>query len=335
MIYEGQNTSKIKIDIRHSKLLKHKLKDNYMRKVLIATDKPFAPVAVKGIKKVLDEAGYELVLLEKYTAQSDFVNAVKDVDAVIIRSDIASREVLESGNRLKIVVRAGAGYDNIDLQAATEKGIVAMNTPGQNSNAVAELAFGMMVMAARGFYNGKSGSELRGKNLGIHAYGNVGKYVALIAKGFGMKIYAYDPFVPADIIMKDGIEPLNTVEELYSKCEYVSLHIPANEKTKKSINFELLSKMPKGATLVNTARKEVIDEESLLKIFEARPDFKYVSDIEPGCKDDIITRFPEKFFFTPKKMGAQTEEANINAGIAAANQIVNFFEKGDVSFKVN
>jgi len=306
-----------------------------MKKVLVATDKPFAPIAVKGIKQVLDEAGYELVLLEKYTSQSDFINAVKDVDAVIIRSDIASKEVLDAGDKLKIVVRAGAGYDNIDLAAATAKGIVAMNTPGQNSNAVAELAFGMMVMAARGFYDGKSGSELRGKNIGIHAYGNVGKYVAQIAKGFGMKLFAYDPFVPADAIKADGIVPLNSVEDLYSKCEYVSLHIPANDKTKKSINLDLLSKMPKGATLVNTARKEVICEESLIKMFEARPDFKYVSDIEPGCKDDITTRFPGKFFFTPKKMGAQTEEANINAGIAAAKQIVAFLEKGDITFKVN
>jgi len=306
-----------------------------MKKVLVATDKPFAPVAVKGIKEVLDKAGYELVLLEKYTSQNDFINAVKDVDAVIIRSDIASKEVLDAAEKLKIVVRAGAGYDNIDLAAATAKGIVAMNTPGQNSNAVAELAFGMMVMAARGFYNGKSGTELRGKNIGIHAYGNVGKYVAKIAKGFGMNIYAYDPFLRAEAIINDGIEPVNTVEELYSKCEYVSLHIPANDKTKKSINYDLLSKMPKGATLVNTARKEVICEESLVKMFEDRPDFKYVSDIEPGCKDVVIERFPEKYFFTPKKMGAQTEEANINAGIAAANQIVNFLENGDITYKVN
>ncbi|MDD3876425.1 MAG: NAD(P)-dependent oxidoreductase [Bacteroidales bacterium] len=306
-----------------------------MKKVLVATDKPFAPVAVQGIKKVLDQAGYELVLLEGYTAQSDFVNAVKDVDAVIIRSDKADKEVLNSGNRLKIVVRAGAGYDNIDLQAATEKGIVAMNTPGQNSNAVAELAFGMMVSAARGFYNGKSGSELRDKNLGIHAYGNVGKYVAEIAKGFGMKLFAFDPFVPAETIRKDGIEPLNSVEELYSKCQYVSLHIPANDKTKKSINFELLSKMPKGATLVNTARKEVICENSLVQMFEARSDFRYVSDIAPDNAEEISAKFSGKFFFTPKKMGAQTEEANINAGIAAAKQIVDFFEKGDIKFKVN
>lgn len=306
-----------------------------MKKVLIATDKPFAPVAVNGIKEVLDTAGYELVLLEKYTTPEEFINAVKDVDALIIRSDIASKEVLEAANNLKIVVRAGAGYDNIDLAAATQKGIVAMNTPGQNSNAVAELAFGMMVMAARGFYNGKSGTELKGKNLGIHAYGNVGIYVAKIAKGFGMNLFAFDPFVSAEKMINDGITPVNSAEELYSKCEYVSLHIPANDKTKKSINYDLLSSMPKGGTLVNTARKEVICEESLLKIFEDRPDFKYVSDIAPVCKEDIEARFPGKFFFTPKKMGAQTEEANVNAGIAAANQIVNFLEKGDITFKVN
>jgi len=306
-----------------------------MKKVLVATDKPFAPVAVEGIKKVLDEAGYELILLEKYTSQSDFVNAVKDVDAVIIRSDKATKEVLDAGNNLKIVVRAGAGYDNIDLEAATAKGIVAMNTPGQNSNAVAELAFGMMVSAARGFYNGKSGTELRGKTIGIHAYGNVGKYVAEIAKGFGMTIYAYDPFVAVDDIRKDGIEPLSSVEELYSKCQYISLHIPANEKTKKSINFDLLSKMPKGATLVNTARKEVVCEESLIKIFEARPDFRYVSDIAPDNAAEIAEKFEGKHFFTPKKMGAQTEEANVNAGIAAAKQIVSFLEKGNTTYKVN
>lgn len=306
-----------------------------MKKVLVATEKPFAPAAVKGIKDVLDKAGYELVLLEKYAAQADFIVAVKDVDALIIRSDKATKEVLDAAQNLKIVVRAGAGYDNIDLEAATAKGIVAMNTPGQNSNAVAELAFGMIISAARGFYNGKAGTELRGKNIGIHAYGNVGKYVADIAKGFGMNIYAYDPFVDAEEIKKDGVIPLNSVEELYAKCTYISLHIPANEKTKNSINFDLLSKMPQGATLVNTARKEVVCESSLVKILEERPDFKYLSDIAPGNADAIAAKFEGQFFFTPKKMGAQTKEANINAGIAAANQIVNFLEKGDITFKVN
>jgi D-3-phosphoglycerate dehydrogenase / 2-oxoglutarate reductase len=306
-----------------------------MKKVLVATDKPFAAVAVNGIRKVFEDAGYELKLLEKYTEQSDFIKAVEDVDAVIIRSDKATREVIEAGKNLKIIVRAGAGYDNIDLAAATAHNVVAMNTPGQNSNAVAELAIGLMVYIARNLFNGSSGSELKGKKIGIHAFGNVGQLVGELAKGFGMEVYAYDPFIPAEVIEKYGVKALKTVEELYSICQYISLHIPANEKTKKSIGFELLSKMPKGATLVNTARKEVIDEAGLLKMFTERSDFKYVSDIEPDCKNEIITGFAGRFFFTPKKMGAQTAEANINAGIAAAKQIVQFFEKGDTTFKVN
>ena len=306
-----------------------------MAKVLVATDKPFAKVAVDGIRNVVEGAGFELVLLEKYTQHSDFVNAVADVDAVIIRSDIADKEVIDAGKSLKIIVRAGAGFDNIDLAAATAKGVVAMNTPGQNSNAVAELALGMMVYHARCFFNGKSGFELRGKNLGIHAYGYVGKFVAQIAKGFGMNIYAFDPFIPKESITKDGVNHVETVEELYSKCQYISLHIPANAHTKKSINYDLLSKMPKGAVLVNTARKEVIDEESLLKIFADRPDFAYLSDVEPDCKEEMNNKFAGRFFFTPKKMGAQTEEANVNAGIAAAKQIVSFIKNGDTTFQVN
>jgi D-3-phosphoglycerate dehydrogenase len=306
-----------------------------MKKVLVATDKPFAKVAVDGIRQIIEKAGYELLLLEKYTEHSDFVKAVEQVDAVIIRSDTADREVIEAGKNLKIIVRAGAGYDNIDLAAATEHKIVAMNTPGQNSNAVAELAIGMMIYMARNAYNGSSGTELRDKSLGIHAYGNVGKYVAGIAKGFGMKLYAYDPYVDASAMEKDGVKPLASVEELYSKCQYISLHIPANAQTKKSIGFELLSSMPKGATLVNTARKEVIDEEGLLKVFEARPDFKYLSDIEPDCKADVSEKFAGRYFFTPKKMGAQTSEANVNAGLAAARQIVDFLENGITTFQVN
>jgi D-3-phosphoglycerate dehydrogenase len=306
-----------------------------MKKVLVATDKPFAAIAVDGIRKVVEGAGYELKLLEKYTDQGDFVKAIADADAVIIRSDKATKEVIEAGKNLKIIVRAGAGYDNIDLAAATAHNVVAMNTPGQNSNAVAELAVGLMIYIARNLFNGSSGTELKGKKIGIHAFGNVGLLVGELAKGFGMEVYAFDPFIPADIIEKYGVKALNTVEELYSKCQYISLHIPANEKTKKSIGFDLLSKMPKGATLVNTARKEVIDETGLLKMFAERGDFKYASDIEPDCKNDIITGFAGRFFFTPKKMGAQTSEANINAGIAAAKQIVSFFEKGDTTFKVN
>ncbi len=306
-----------------------------MKKVLVATEKPFAAPAVAAIRKVVEEAGYTLSLLEKYTAKADLLAAVADADAVIIRSDIVDREVVEAGPKMKIVVRAGAGYDNIDLTACTDKGVTAMNTPGQNSNAVAELAFGMMLYTVRGFFDGGTGTELREKTIGIHAYGNVGRYVAMIAKGFGMKVFAFDPFVKKEIIEADGVTVVDTVEELYKACQYVSLHIPANEKTKKSINYALLTSMPKGATLVNTARKEVIDEEGLLKVFADRPDFKYLSDIEPACKAEISEKFAGRFYFTPKKMGAQTSEANNNAGIAAARQIVDFFEKGDIRFKVN
>jgi D-3-phosphoglycerate dehydrogenase len=305
-------------------------------KVLVATQKPFAKEAVDKIKEIVANAGYEFALLEKYEDKSQLLDAIKDANAVIVRSDKITREVLDAANELKIVVRAGAGYDNIDLEAATEKGVVVMNTPGQNSNAVAELALGLMVYAARGFFNGKPGSELKGKTLGIHAYGNVGRLVAKIAKdGFGMIVSAYDPFVPAEKIEADGVKVYENVEELYANNRYVSLHIPANEKTKKSINYDLLSKMPKGATLVNTARKEVIDEEGLLKLMRERDDFKYVSDIAPDSGELFLEKFSERCYFTPKKMGAQTAEANINAGIAAANQIVNFFEKGDTTFQVN
>jgi len=306
-----------------------------MKKILVATEKPFAKVAVDGIRKVVEAAGYELVLLESYKSKAELLGAVANADAMIVRSDIVDREVAEAAKNLKIVVRAGAGYDNLDLAACTEKGIVAMNTPGQNSNAVAELALGMMVFMARGMYNGKSGSELKGKKLGIQAYGAVGRLVATIAKGFGMEIYAFDPFVPKEAIEKDGVHCIEKLEDLYSTCQYVSLHIPATAETKKSINFNLLSKMPKGAVLVNTARKEVINEEELLKMFAERPDFKYLSDIEPECKAEIAEKYAGRYFFTPKKMGAQTEEANINAGIAAANQIADFFTTGNKKFQLN
>ena len=306
-----------------------------MAKILVATEKPFAPVAVKGIKEIAEKAGYAFSLLEKYTEKSQLLDAVKDVDAIIVRSDVIDKEVVSAAKNLKIVVRAGAGYDNLDLAAISEKGAVAMNTPGQNSNAVAELALGMMVFMARNKFNGKAGTELRGKTLGIHAFGNVGRYVAEIAKGFGMKIFAYDPFLSREAIEKEGVTPVNSVEELYRICQYVSLHIPANEKTKASVNFDLLSGMPENAVLVNTARKEVICEDSLLKIFEQRPDFQYLSDIEPGCKNEMEAKYEGRYFFTPKKMGAQTKEANINAGLAAAKQIVNFLEKGEDTFRVN
>lgn len=306
-----------------------------MKKVLVATVKPFAPAAVKGIKKVIESAGYTFALLEKYAGQEELIKAVEDVDALIIRSDKADKDVIAAAKNLKIIVRAGAGYDNIDLEAASAKGIVAMNTPGQNSNAVAELALGMMVFLARGKFNGKPGTELRSKTLGIHAYGHVGRYVAEIAKGFGMKVFAFDPFIDDEVIAKDNVTPVDTVEKLYESCQYVSLHIPANQHTIKSIGVDLLARMPKNAVLVNTARKEVIDEEGLLKIMAERDDFKYISDIAPDCAGEFAEKYPDRHFFTPKKMGAQTAEANINAGIAAANQIVNFFEKGDTTFKVN
>lgn len=304
-------------------------------KVLIATDKPFAKAAVDGIREVVEQAGHQLVLLEKYTEKKELLDAIADVQAVIIRSDIVDAAVLDAAKELKIVVRAGAGYDNVDLAAATAHNVCVMNTPGQNANAVAELVFGMLVSAFRNFYNGTSGGELLGKKLGIHAYGNVGRNVARIAKGFGMEVYAFDPFCPAEVIKSEGVNPLASAEELYSTCQVVSLHIPATPETKNSINYELLSKMPQGAVLVNTARKEVIDEAGIVKMYEARADFKYVTDIQPANDADLKEAYGNRYFSTPKKMGAQTSEANINAGIAAAKQIVDFFATGNERFRVN
>jgi len=306
-----------------------------MTKVLVATVKPFAPAAVDGIREVVEGAGYEMALLEKYENQQDFIDAASDADAIIIRSDKANAEVIAGANKLKIIVRAGAGYDNVDLEAASAKGVVVMNTPGQNSNAVAELALGMMVFMARNQFNGTSGRELKGKKLGIHAYGNVGRYVAEIARGFGMECYAFDPFISKEDIEKYGVIAVDSVETLYSNCQYISLHIPANEHTKGSINADLMKMMPRGATLVNTARKEVICEDSLKKTFADRDDFVYISDIAPDCAMEIAEKFEGRFFFTPKKMGAQTAEANINAGLAAAKQINAFLEDGDRTFQVN
>ncbi|MBF0577934.1 3-phosphoglycerate dehydrogenase [Dysgonomonas sp. GY617] len=304
-------------------------------KVLIATDKPFAAEAVKGIKNVIDQAGYELVLLEKYTEKQQLLDAVANVDAAIIRSDIFDNDVFDAAKQLKIVVRAGAGFDNIDLDAATAHGVCAMNTPGQNANAVAELAFGLAVYAVRNFYNGTSGTELAGKKLGIHAYGNVGRNVARIAKGFNMEVYAFDPFLSAEAIEKEGVKAVKTVEELYSTCEFVSLHIPATAETKNSINYELLNKLPKKALLINTARKEVINEAEIVKLMEDRTDVKYVTDILPSNHAEMAEKFAGRYFSTPKKMGAQTAEANTNAGIAAANQIVDFIKNGNERFRVN
>lgn len=306
-----------------------------MAKVLVATDKPFAAIAVEGIRKVVEGAGMELALLEKYTEKAQLLEAVKTADAVIIRSDIIDKEVLAAAKQLKIVVRAGAGYDNVDLEAATAHNVVVMNTPGQNSNAVAELVFGMLVYGVRGFFNGASGTELKGKKLGILAYGNVGRNVARIAKGFGMELYAYDAFTPVQAIESDGVKAVSSTEELFRTCPVVSLHIPATAETKGSINYELMNSMPKGAVIINTARKEVMDEAGLVKMFETRPDFKYISDIKPGNHDELLAKYADRYFSTPKKMGAQTAEANINAGIAAANQIVDYLQNGNTKFKVN
>jgi D-3-phosphoglycerate dehydrogenase / 2-oxoglutarate reductase len=304
-------------------------------KILVATEKAFVAVAVKQIREVVESAGHQLALLENYKNVSELLAAVSDADAMIVRSDLVTAEVLDAAKKLRIVVRAGAGYDNLDLSACTAHKVVAMNTPGQNSNAVAELAFEMMLYQARSGFSGKSGSELRGKSIGLHAFGNVGKYMAEIAKGFGMDVYAFDPFVSEKEIEKQGVKVCKSVEDLYSSCQYISLHMPANDKTKKSIGYDLLKRMPADAVVVNTARKEVIDEEGLLKIFEERPDFKYLSDVEPDCKAHFEEKYKGRFVFTVKKMGAQTEEANINAGVAAARQIVDYFKTGNEKFKVN
>lgn len=306
-----------------------------MAKILVATEKPFSKVAVDGIRKIVEGAGFELALLEKYTDAADLLKAVADVEGLIVRSDKVTAQVVEAAKNLKVVVRAGAGYDNLDLAACTAKGIVAMNTPGQNSNAVAELAIGMMIFMARNQFNPGTGSELKGKKLGIHAYGNVGRLVAQYGRGFGMEIHAFDPFVPTEAMQKEGVKVAASVEELYSSCDYISLHIPANDKTKKSINRELLSRMPKGATLVNTARKEVIDEEGLAQLLAERTDLKYVTDVKPDNYDALQSQFANRVFATPKKMGAETAEANVNAGLAAANQAVAYIKTGDNKFQVN
>jgi D-3-phosphoglycerate dehydrogenase len=304
-------------------------------KVLVATEKPFAAVAVNGIREAVEGAGFELALLEKYTERGQLLEAVKDADAIIIRSDRIDREAIDAAGALKIVVRAGAGYDNVDLAAATERQVCVMNTPGQNANAVAELAMGMMVFAVRNFFGGTSGTELKGKKLGIHAYGHVGRNVARIAKGFGMELFAYDAFCPAAVIERDGVKALASAEKLYETCPFISLHIPATAETKQSVNSRLLSAMPAGAVLINTARKEVINEAELVEVMEARRDFKYMTDIMPDNHAELTAKFAGRYFGTPKKMGAQTAEANINAGIAAANQIVRFLKDGDRTFQLN
>jgi D-3-phosphoglycerate dehydrogenase len=304
-------------------------------KVLVATEKAFAPVAVNQIRLVTEAAGYGLALLQNYKDSSDLIKAVSDVDALIVRSDLVTAEVINAAKKLKIVVRAGAGYDNIDLAACTAHNVVAMNTPGQNASAVAELAFALMLYQARGGFNGKSGTELRRKSFGIHAFGYVGKHVAEIARGFGMDVYTFDPFVVEKDIKKYGVKVCITTEELYSKCQYISLHMPLNEKTKRSIGYDLLRKMPKNAVLVNTARKELIDEEALIKIFEERSDFRYLADVAPDCISIFEEKYKGRFLFTANKMGANTEEANLYACLASARQIVDFFKTGNDKFKVN
>ena len=303
-------------------------------KILIATEKPFAPAAVKNITSELEGAGHEVLLLEKYTDKAQLLEAVKDVDAMIVRSDKITPDVLDAANQLKIIVRAGAGYDSIDTKYAKEKNVVVENTPGQNSNAVAELVFGMLVYAIRNFYNGKSGTELKGKKLGILAFGNVGRNVARIAKGFDMDVYAYDAFCPAEAIEATGVHAVKTQNELFKVSDVLSLHIPATPDTIKSINYEMVNQLPKKAILLNTARKEVINEEELLKLMAEREDLKFITDIKPDADEEFL-KFTGRYFSTPKKMGAQTAEANLNAGVAASKQINAFFETGDTTFQVN
>ncbi len=309
--------------------------DDKIMKVLIATQKPFAKAAVDSIKEVIANAGFEPVMLEKYAGADDLKKAVADADAVIIRSDIIDADVLAAAPNLKIVVRAGAGYDNVDLATAKAQGVVVQNTPGQNSNAVAELVFGMTVMAIRNMYDGTSGSELRGKTIGIQAFGQVGRNVARIAKGFDMTVSALDPYCPAEDIAAAGVTPVQTVNDLYSNNQFVSIHIPATAETRGSIGYDLIRLMPQGGVLINTARKEVIDEAGLAKALEERPDLKYVADVKPDNADELKERFGNRVFFTPKKMGAQPAEANINAGIAAAEQVVAYLRDGINRFQVN
>lgn len=304
-------------------------------KVLVATEKPFAKKATEEMKNIAQQAGVEVVLLEKYTDVGDLYKAVETVDGLIVRSDKVTKEVVSHAKNLKIVVRAGAGFDNLDLAACTERGIVCMNTPGQNSNAVAELAIGMMIFMARNTFAGGTGSELKGKTLGIHAYGNVGRLVGLLGKAFGMNVIAFDPFVKRENVEKDGVTYIETIEDMYKKANFISLHIPANEKTKKSINYSLLSLMPQGAFLINTARKEVVNEEDLVRLMTEREDFKYATDIAPENLAVLKEKFGNRVFATPKKMGAETSEANINAGLAAIRQSIGFLKDGIDKFRVN
>jgi D-3-phosphoglycerate dehydrogenase len=312
-----------------------KITDGNNMKILVATEKAFSPVGVRQIREVAEAAGYKLELLENYTDKSQLLEAVSDADALIVRSDKVTDEVLNAARQLKIVIRAGAGYDNLDLQSCSVHNVVAMNTPGQNANAVAELVFELILYQIRGGFIGKTGTELRGKTLGLHAFGNVGKYVADIARGFGMDIYAYDPFVSERVMKNNSAKQCVNLDEMYSKCQYISLHMPLNEITRKSVGYSLLKKMPPNGVLINTARKELLDEEGLLKVFEERSDISYLADIEPDCKSVFEEKYKGRYIFTAKKMGAQTEEANINAGAAAARQIVDYFTRGIEKYRLN
>ena len=305
-----------------------------MRKIIIATAKPFAPVAIKKIKKIFFKAGYEVKLLERYTEKQELLDAIKDVDAAIIRSDQFDEEVLNAGKNLKLVVRAGAGYDNVDLKAATQNRIVVMNTPGQNANAVAELAIGLAIFGLRELFSGKPGGEMRGRTLGLHGFGFVARNVFRIARAMGMKVIVYTRYSKT-AAAAIGLKVTKSLEELYEKSDVVSIHVPARGEHLKSVSYEILKHLKDGSVLVNTARKEVINEPDLIKVMEEKPSLKYMSDLTPDCENEFLEKFQGRFFFTPKKAGAQTAEANINAGLAAANQIVDFFEKGDLNFQVN
>ena len=304
-------------------------------KILVATEKPFAAAAVNGIREIATAAGHELALLEKYTEKSQFLEAVADADALIVRSDKVTAEVIAAAPKLKIVVRAGAGYDNLDLAACTQRGIVAMNTPGQNSNAVAELAIAMMIFMSRNRFTPGTGCEIQGKTLGIQAYGNVGRLVAAKAMALGMKVMAFDPFVPAEKMQEEGVTPAQSLEQMYESCDFISLHIPATPQTVGSIGYDLVSRMPKGGCLVNTARKEVINEPELAKVLGERQDLKYVTDVAAATQAELDEKFGKRVFATPKKMGAETAEANVNAGLAAARQIVAYFADGCTRFQLN
>ena len=303
--------------------------------ILLATEKPFTKETVEDIKKLVEKSGNTFKLLEKYKTKQELMDSIKDANAIIVRSDKITKEIMDSSNNLKVIARAGAGFDNIDLGYASKKGIVVMNTPGQNANAVAELVFGLLVYAKRNFYDGSSGTELKGKKLGLLAFGNVGRNVARIAKGFGMEIYSYDAFVPKEVLEKEGIHAVDKQEDLFTDCDIVSLHIPATKETINSINYDLCSKMKKNAILINTSRKEVINEKELIKLMEERKDIKYITDLKPDNHEEFLNKFKGRYFATPKKMGAQTQEANINAGKAAANQIIDFFKTGKTKFQVN